>query len=306
MVNISKMARAAGIGSAVGATIGGIKESRDKDGNILGGIVGGAFVGSIGGAGISAGKQALQNKLTSKVYDQSISNSVMAEAEKVYAKHEMPSNANDLNVAKNVMNFKVGDSSISISKLSDPNSLSGSQIKELAHMDAINYRSQLRGIDNLSEKDMQNATNIASLKLSSQFNDVDMQRKYQNYFHKGIEDAIGNTKPITPTLSNAEVESIETALKPKKFSNFYEAQREAWKGVNDLDDIDFEHQLNQLDDYNAWYSDAYNAHKQGYVGDYLLGLPEKEYEIVPGYTTRQAYFDGLKDSIKENLRAKDV
>lgn len=190
MVNISKMARAAGIGSAVGATIGGIKESRDKDGDILGGIVGGAFVGSIGGAGISAGKQALQNKLTSKAYDQSISNSVMAEAEKVYAKHEMPNPNKDLNVAKNVINFKVGDSSISISKLSDPNSLSRSQIKDLAHMDGIIYRSQLIGIDNLSEKDMQNATDIASLKLSSQFNDVDMQRKYQNYFYKGIEDAI--------------------------------------------------------------------------------------------------------------------
>lgn len=223
MVNISKMARAAGIGSAVGATIGGIKESRDKDGDILGGIVGGAIVGSIGGAGISAGKQALQNKLTSKVYNQSISNSVMAEAEKVYAKHGMPSNTNDLNVAAQ------------ISKATP-----------------------------------------------------------------------GNTKPIIPTLNNTEAESIETALKPKKFSNFHEAQREAWKGVNDLDDIDFEHQLNQLDEYDAWYYDAYDAHKQGYFSDFELGLPEKEYEIVPGYTVRQAYFDGLKDSIKENLRAKGV
>lgn len=223
MVNISKMARAAGIGSAVGATIGGIKESRDKDGDILGGIVGGAFVGSIGGAGISAGKQALQNKLTSKAYNQNISDSVMAEAEKVYAKHEMPSNTNDLNVAAQ------------ISKATP-----------------------------------------------------------------------GNTKPITPTLNNTEAESIETALKPKKFSNFHEAQEASWKGYNDIDGMEDELRLAEQDDYASWYSNAYTAHKQGYVGDYLLGLPEKEYEIVPGYTARQAYFDGLKDSIKENLRAKGV
>ena len=43
MVNISRMARAAGIGSAVGAAIGGIKEANDKDGDVLGGIVGGAI-----------------------------------------------------------------------------------------------------------------------------------------------------------------------------------------------------------------------------------------------------------------------
>lgn len=226
-LNISKMTRAAGIGSVVGATIGGIKESRkesrDKDGDILGGIVGGAIVGSIGGAGISAGKQALQNKLTSKVYNQSISNSVMAEAEKVYAKHGMPSNTNDLNVATQ------------ISKATP-----------------------------------------------------------------------GNTKPITPTLNNTEAESIETALKPKKFSNFHEAQEASWKGYNDINGMEDEFRLNQLDEYNAWYYDAYNAHKRGYVGDYLLGLPKNDYEIVPGYTTRQAYFDGLKDSIKDNLRAKGV
>lgn len=102
MVNISRMAKAAGIGSAVGATIGGIKEARDKDGDVLGGIVGGAFVGSIGGAGISVGKQALKNKLIAKAYDQNISDSVMAEAEKVYAKHGMPDSTNDLKVAKQI------------------------------------------------------------------------------------------------------------------------------------------------------------------------------------------------------------
>ena len=224
MVNISKMARAAGIGSAVGATIGGIKESRDKDGDILGGIVGGAFVGSIGGAGISAGKQALQNKLTSKVYDQSISNSVMAEAEKVYTKHGMPSNANDLNVAAQ------------ISKATP-----------------------------------------------------------------------GNTKPITPTLNNTEAESIETALKPKKFSNFHEAQEASWKGYNDIDGMEDELRLAEQDDYASWYSNAYTAHKQQHLNiDDGYGLPKNDYEIVPGYTARQAYFDGLKDSIKENLRAKGV
>lgn len=190
------MARAAGIGSAVGATIGGIKESikesRDKDGDILGGIVGGAFVGSIGGAGISAGRQYLQAKRLANAAGSDTVEAAVKQTSKAQkpAQSNVINNAQDLDIAKNVMNFKVGDSSISISKLSYPNSLSDSQIKELAHMDAIDYRFQLIGIDNLSEKDMQNATKIASLKLSSQFNDVDMQRKYQNYFHKGIEDAI--------------------------------------------------------------------------------------------------------------------
>lgn len=109
MVNISRMARAAGIGSAVGATIGGIKEARDKDGDVLGGIVGGAFVGSIGGAGISVGKQALKNKLIAKAYDQNISDSVMAGAEKVYAKHGMPDSTNDLKVAKQISKATSGN-----------------------------------------------------------------------------------------------------------------------------------------------------------------------------------------------------
>ena len=201
MIDINKMARAAGIGSAVGAVCGIIKTANDSEpdtsSNILGGIVGGALVGSIGGAGISAGRQYLQAKRLANAAGSDIVEAVAKQASNPQVSKAQQSvqsnvinNAQDLNVARSVMNFKVGDSSISISKLSDPNSLSGSQIKELAHMDGINYRSQLRGVDNLSEKDIQNATNIASLKLSSQFNDVDMQRKYQNYFREGIEDSM--------------------------------------------------------------------------------------------------------------------
>jgi hypothetical protein len=119
MVDISRMARAAGIGSAVGATIGGFKESvkaaHDKDGDILGGIVGGALVGSIGGAGISAAKQILDaKKLASGVSDQVVENATNIGT--INAKSEVSNNIKDLNVAKNVMDFKVGDSSISISK----------------------------------------------------------------------------------------------------------------------------------------------------------------------------------------------
>jgi hypothetical protein len=109
MVNISKMAKAAGIGSAVGATIGGIKESRDKDGDILGGIVGGAFVGSIGGAGVSLGKQMLQSKLTDKAYNQSVSDSVMAKAKNTYAKHGAPNPNKDLKVAEQVSKATAGN-----------------------------------------------------------------------------------------------------------------------------------------------------------------------------------------------------
>lgn len=229
-----KIKSAAGIGSVIGAVGGLIKVSNDSQPdtkeNILGGIVGGAIVGSIGGTGISLGKQALRNKLIAKAYDQNISNSVMAEAEKVYAKHGMPSNANDLNIAAQ------------ISKATP-----------------------------------------------------------------------GNTKPITSTISNAESESVETVLKPKKFSNFREAQRASWEGYDDIDGMADEFKLAELDDYYATYNSAYQAHKQGrlniddgYGGEYIVDLPEKEYEIVPGYTARQAHFDGLKDSIKENLRAKGV
>lgn len=228
MVNISKMARAAGIGSAVGATIGGIKESRDKDGDILGGIVGGAIVGSIGGAGVSAGRQYLQAKRLANAAGSDTIEAAVKQTSKAQkpAQSNVINNAQDLNVAKNVMNFKVGDSSISMPKLSDPNSLSDSQIKEFAHMDAINYRSQLRGIDNLSEKDMQNATNIASLKLSSQFNDVDMQRKYQNYFYKGIEDATAieskyTTKQAPIQTKPVHVNSTQNGTIEKLIDDYY-------------------------------------------------------------------------------------
>jgi hypothetical protein len=109
MVNISRMARAAGIGSAVGATIGGIKEARDKDGDVLGGIVGGAFVGSVGGAGISAGRQILNAKRIAKAYSQSISDDVVNKAANTYAKNGMPNNTKDLSVAKQVSKATSGN-----------------------------------------------------------------------------------------------------------------------------------------------------------------------------------------------------
>lgn len=109
MVDINKMARAAGIGSAVGAVGGIIKASNDSEpdtsSNILGGIVGGAIVGSIGGAGISAGRQALNaKKLTSNA-----SNQVVENATKISAKNGVPNNVNDLNVAKQISKATAGD-----------------------------------------------------------------------------------------------------------------------------------------------------------------------------------------------------
>jgi hypothetical protein len=232
MVDINKMARAAGIGSAVGAVGGIIKTANDSEpdtsSNILGGIVGGALVGSVGGAGISAGRQYLQAKRLANAAGSDIVEAAAKQASKAQkpTQSSVINNAQDLDVAKNVMNFKIGDSAISIPKLSDPNSLSGSQIKEFAHMDAINYRSQLRKIDNLSGKDIQNATNIASLKLSSQFNDVDMQRKYQNYFREGIEGSVAKeskytTKQTPIQTKPAHVNSTQNGTIEKLIDDYY-------------------------------------------------------------------------------------
>lgn len=257
MVNISKMARAAGIGSAVGAVGGIIKTSNDSEpdtsSNILGGIVGGAIVGSIGGAGISAGRQYLQAKRLANAAGSDTIEAAVKQTSKAQkpAQSNVINNAQDLNVAKNVMNFKVGDSSISMPKLSDPNSLSRSQIKDLAHMDGIIYRSQLIGIDNLSEKDMQNATDIASLKLSSQFNDVDMQRKYQNYFYKGIEDATAieskyTTKQAPIQTKPAHVNSVQNKTIGNVVDDYYGSGT-----ANDLGDKlkDFE----ETKTFRKWY-----------------------------------------------------
>lgn len=61
MIDVSRIAKSAGIGSAIGAVGGLIKATNDSEpdtsSNILGGIVGGAIAGSVGGAGISAAKQ---------------------------------------------------------------------------------------------------------------------------------------------------------------------------------------------------------------------------------------------------------
>jgi hypothetical protein len=107
MVDINKMARAAGIGSAVGAVGGIIKTANDSEpdtpSNILGGIVGGALVGSIGGAGISAGRQAFK-KIASDT-----SNEVVENATKVSAKNGVPNATKDLEVAKQVSKATAGN-----------------------------------------------------------------------------------------------------------------------------------------------------------------------------------------------------
>lgn len=135
MIDINKMARAAGIGSAVGAVGGIIKASNDSEpntsSNILGGIVGGAIVGSIGGAGISAGRQALNAKRIAKAYDQSISDSVMAGAEKVYTKHGMPNATKDLDIAKQVSKATAGNTAPIQTKPVHVNSTQNGTIEKL-------------------------------------------------------------------------------------------------------------------------------------------------------------------------------
>lgn len=189
MVNITKTAVDSGIDIADNSN------SKEKTANnivgnlavgIVGGIVAGAvtkagatalkFGGRAGMVGINAGKEFIQNKKAMK-------NAVEEVTEQA---------AKDLNVAKNIMDFKVGDSSVGITRITNPNSLTASQIKDFAHLDGISYRNQIRKIDNLTDKDIQNTTSIVSGKLSQQFDDVDMQRQYQNSFYKGIEDALAN------------------------------------------------------------------------------------------------------------------
>ena len=119
MVNISKMAKAAGIGSAVGATIGGIKEAQDKNGDVLGGIVGGAFVGSIGGAGISAGRQYLQAKKLANASGSSIADIVtkntpttqVSTPQQPVTQPSVIKNTQDLDVAKQVSRATAGNTS---------------------------------------------------------------------------------------------------------------------------------------------------------------------------------------------------
>jgi hypothetical protein len=187
MVNITKTAVDSGIDVADNSNS---KQKNNIVGNLAVGIVGGIVAGAVtkagatalkfggraGMAGIGAGKEFIQNKKAMK-------NAVEEVTEQA---------AKDLNVAKNIMDFKVGDSSIGITRITNPNNLTASQIKDFAHIDGISYRNQIRKIGNLTDKHIQNTTSIVSGKLSQQFDDVDMQRQYQNSFYKGIEDALAN------------------------------------------------------------------------------------------------------------------
>ena len=115
MVDIYKMARAAGIGSAVGAVGGIIKTANDSEpntsSNILGGIVGGALVGSVGGAGISAGRQYLQAKRLANVTGSDIAEVAAKQASKAQkpAQSSVINNAQDLDIAKQVSKATAGN-----------------------------------------------------------------------------------------------------------------------------------------------------------------------------------------------------
>jgi hypothetical protein len=115
MVNINKMARAAGIGSAVGAVGGIIKTANDSEpdtsSNILGGIVGGALVGSVGGAGISAPRQYLQAKRLANAAGSDIVEAAAKQASKAQksTQSSVINNAQDLDIAKQVSKATAGN-----------------------------------------------------------------------------------------------------------------------------------------------------------------------------------------------------
>ena len=227
MVNITKTAVDSGYDISDNSNS---KQKNNIVGNLAVGIVGGIVAGAVtkagatalkfggraGMAGIGAGKEFIQNKKAMKnaveevteqaAKDLSVAQQVVkTSVDGTPVTYNFHSNADifgpaaqqvvgrpsyNSNVAKNIMDFKVGDSSVGISRITNPNSLTASQIKDLAHMDGIIYRSQIRKIDNLTDKEVQNTTSIVSGKLSQQFDDVDMQIQYQNSFYKGIEDSL--------------------------------------------------------------------------------------------------------------------
>ena len=229
MVNITKTAVDSGYDISDNSNS---KQKNNIVGNLAVGIVGGIVAGAVtkagatalkfggraGMAGIGAGKEFIQNKKAMKNAVEEVTEQAakdLSVAQQVVktsvggtpVTYNFHSNADifgpaaqqvvgrpsyNSNVAKNIMDFKVGDSSVGIPRITNPNSLTASQIKDLAHMDGIVYRSQIRKIDNLTDKDIQNTTSIVSGKLSQQFDDIDIQRQYQNSFYKGIEDALAN------------------------------------------------------------------------------------------------------------------
>ena len=137
MVDIGKMARAAGIGSAVGAVGGIIKTSNDSEpdtsSNILGGIVGGAIVGSIGGAGISAGRQYLQAKRLANAAGSDTVEAAVKQASKAQkpAQSNVINNAQDLDIAKQVSKATAGNTAPIQTKPVHVNSTQNGTIEKL-------------------------------------------------------------------------------------------------------------------------------------------------------------------------------
>ena len=137
MVDINKMARAAGIGSAVGAVGGIIKTSNDSEpdtsSNILGGIVGGAIVGSIGGAGISAGRQYLQAKRLANAAGSDTVEAAVKQASKAQkpAQSNVINNAQDLDIAKQVSKATAGNTAPIQTKPVHVNSTQNGTIEKL-------------------------------------------------------------------------------------------------------------------------------------------------------------------------------
>lgn len=137
MVDINKMARAAGIGSAVGAVGGIIKTSNDSEpdtsSNILGGIVGGAIVGSIGGAGISAGRQYLQAKRLANAAGSDTVEAAVKQTSKAQkpAQSNVINNAQDLDIAKQVSKATAGNTAPIQTKPVHVNSTQNGTIEKL-------------------------------------------------------------------------------------------------------------------------------------------------------------------------------
>lgn len=137
MVDINKMARAAGIGSAVGAVGGIIKASNDSEpntsSNILGGVVGGAIVGSIGGAGISAGRQYLQAKRLANAAGSDTVEAAVKQTSKAQkpAQSNVINNAQDLDIAKQVSKATAGNTAPIQTKPVHVNSTQNGTIEKL-------------------------------------------------------------------------------------------------------------------------------------------------------------------------------
>ncbi len=275
MMNINKMARAAGIGSAVGAVGGIIKISSDSEpdtsSNILGGIVGGALVGAVGGAGISAGRQYLQAKKMANVTGSDIAEVVAKRASTPQAPKAQKStqssvinNAQDLNVAKQVSQATAGntapirefDDFELESAVADIDEMMAAYDAGYSYKEAGlgDYRDHMRRLKNVYEPDTYQQLYDHP---GASFNSSDV------LYVSGVKDAIRhrlNNKPITNVAKPAHVNSTQNGTIEKLIDDYYGPGTSTDKYVRDKLNKNF----TETKTFRKWHID--DPYSDGEIG----------------------------------------